>query len=315
MNLTKQELDYIAEKVEEGISNRQIAKELWGRDSFESRIRRAKSEGLLEGDYKPQINFPKILTIDIETAPIKAYVWSIWQQNVGLNQIDTDWYILSFTAKWQHEDEIIYMDKRDSYDDEDDSGMLQVIWELLDTADVVQGQNSQKFDMKKINARFIQQGFKPPSHYKQVDSMLIAKRHFGFTSNRLEYLTDKLCTKYKKQKHKDFSGFELWNECLKGNQDAWFSMESYNKYDVLSTEELIHKLRPWANNYPNINVYNDEVSTSCSCGHDDWEHIGYHYTNLSKFDKFRCTNCYATQRGRVNLLSKIKRQSLKANVI
>lgn len=314
MNLSKEELDYIADKIAEGMSNRQIARDLWGKDSYESRIRTLKKEGVLP--TKDEVSgFPKILTIDIETAPIKGHVWSIWQQNVGLNQIATDWYLLSFTAKWRHKDDIIYMDKRDSYDNEDDSEMLATIWGLLDEADIVQGQNSQKFDTKKLNARFIVNGFKPPSHYKQVDSLLMAKRSFAFTSNRLEYLTDKLCTRYKKSKHAKFSGFELWKECLAGNREAWYEMEDYNKFDVLSTEELIDKLRPWVNNYPNINVYSEGETTQCSCGADDWKHIGYHYTNLSKFDKFVCNECGATQRGRVNLLSKDKRSSLRANVL
>ena len=51
--------------------------------------------------------------------------------------------------------------------------------------------------------------------------MLIAKECFGFTSNKLEYMTDKLCKKYKKLKHGKYAGFELWKECLHGNMDAW----------------------------------------------------------------------------------------------
>ena len=30
---------------------------------------------------------PRVLIVDIETAPILAEVWDIWEQNVGLNQI------------------------------------------------------------------------------------------------------------------------------------------------------------------------------------------------------------------------------------
>jgi hypothetical protein len=92
-------------------------------------------------------------------------------------------------------------------------------------------------------------------------------------------------------------------------------MQDYNCVDVLATEELYHKLRPWVNNHPNINVYTDDVTTLCTCGHDDWTHSGYHYTNLSKFDKFKCNNCGATQRGRVNLIPKNTRKTLKANVL
>ena len=53
---------------------------------------------------------PKIGLIDIETAPIEAHVWGLWDQNVGLNQIKTDWAALSIAAKWMHEDEVWYED-------------------------------------------------------------------------------------------------------------------------------------------------------------------------------------------------------------
>src|SRR5690606_10614258 len=43
---------------------------------------------------------PKVLVFDIETSPIIAHVWSLWDQNVGLNQIMTEWHIMSWSAKW-----------------------------------------------------------------------------------------------------------------------------------------------------------------------------------------------------------------------
>lgn len=66
---------------------------------------------------------PRVLLIDIETAPVMAYVWSLWKQNVGLNQIAREWNILSFCAKWLHEPEIIYHDIRET--PHDDSTLMQ----------------------------------------------------------------------------------------------------------------------------------------------------------------------------------------------
>lgn len=262
-----------------------------------------------------ELNKPKVLFFDIETSPLAGAVWSLWQQNVGLNQIERDWYVLSWSAKWQHEDEVMYQDKSDSWDNEDDSELMKGIWELLDQADIVVGQNSKRFDEKKLNARFIMNGMKPPSSYRSVDLLEIAKRHFGFTSNKLEYMTDKLCKRYKKLKHDQFPGFDLWKECLKGNSEAWVCMADYNKFDVLATEELYSILRPWYKAHPNLNVYTDTEDVLCLCGNDEFEHSGYHYTNASKFDKFRCTECGAETRGKVNLLPKSKRASLRANIV
>lgn len=261
---------------------------------------------------KPNV---KILLFDIETAPCAGAVWGLWQNNVSLNQLERDWYVLSYSAKWKHSDEIIYEDKSKSWDTEDDSELLKGIWALLDEADIVVGQNSKRFDEKKLNARFIINGMKPPSSYRSVDTLEIAKRHFGFTSNKLEYMTHKLCKKYKKLNHGKFAGYELWKQCLKGNPAAWEEMQEYNSFDVLSLEELYDILKPWYKAHPNLNLYDGSLENKCTCGNDEFIHSGYHYTNLSKYDKFQCTDCGAEVRGKVNLLTKEKRDSLTRNIL
>jgi len=84
--------------------------------------------------------------------------------------------------------------------------------ELLDQADILITQNGQAFDSPKINTRFILNGMKPPSPYKHLDTYKIAKKVASFTSNSLEYLTDKLCIKYKKLAHAKFPGMLLWRK-------------------------------------------------------------------------------------------------------
>lgn len=258
---------------------------------------------------------PKVLTLDIETAPIKATVWGIWQQNVPLSRINTDWYCLSWSAKFLDEDEVFYQDKRDSWDTEDDKELLQDIWKLLDEADMVITQNGKKFDIKRLNTRFLLHGMKPPSNFKHVDTLQEAKRWFNFTSNKLEYMTDKLCKTYKKLTHGSYSGNLLWDACLRGDMKAWDEMEEYNIHDVLSLEELYIIMRPYMKLHPNMNVFYDDNKLRCNCGGEEFSHNGYHYTNLSKFDRFSCDACGSEVRGRINLFSKEKRESLRMNVI
>jgi uncharacterized protein YprB with RNaseH-like and TPR domain len=255
---------------------------------------------------------PKVLFFDIETAPILAHVWGLFDQTVGLNQIKSDWHLLAWAAKWMGDppSKIMYMDQRHAKKMSDDKRILQGIWKLLDEADIVVTQNGDAFDIKKLNARFILNGFKPPSSYKQVDTRKIAKRKFGFTSNKLEYMTDKLNRSYKKQKHSKFSGFELWTECLAGNKEAWREMEKYNKYDVLSLEELYHKLQPWDNSI-NPNLYSSGNSLVCACGSENFKKGGYSYTAKGKFQRYVCLDCGAETRGTSNLFTAEKRTSLR----
>jgi hypothetical protein len=131
---------------------------------------------------------PKVLLLDIETSPIISYVWALFDQNIALNQIKTDWHLLSWAAKWLDSDKVMYMDQRNVKNIENDKKLLQHIWKLLDEADVVIWQNGDKFDGKKLNARFIMNGMKPPSSYKTIDTLKLAKKYFGFTVINLNIL-------------------------------------------------------------------------------------------------------------------------------
>jgi DNA polymerase elongation subunit (family B) len=158
-----------------------------------------------------------VLIFDIETAPILAYVWGLHDQNVGLNQIYRDSYVIAWAAKWlgQPASSVIYRDLRNAKNKFDDQPLLKEMWRLLNKADVVITQNGRNFDSKRLNARFIIHGMRPPRPYQHWDTLQVSRRVAKFTSHKLEYMTDKVNTKYKKLKHKKFPGFELWQECLK----------------------------------------------------------------------------------------------------
>lgn len=252
------------------------------------------------GKLKPG---PRIVTLDIETAPIQAFVWGTYDVNVGLEMIQEDWSILSFSAKWLGEPKVIYHDTggRGREKVRDDRDLLGKLWALLDEADVVIAQNGVAFDIRKINARLIAAGFKPYSPIRVVDTMLAAKRRFGFTSNKLAWLSQKL-TKAKKLTHKKFPGFELWAACLRDEAAAWKEMRRYNQVDVIATEELYLKLRPWIENHPNFAAYVDCDDPACTrCGSKNVQRRGRTVTNAGEYPRFQCTDCGGWSRGRQTL--------------
>jgi DNA polymerase elongation subunit (family B) len=272
-------------------------------------------ERMKKSKVKP-LNGPRVLVFDIETAPILAYVWGLWENNVGLNQIHSDWYVLSWAAKWLHDpnSKIMCQSQRYAEDIEDDREILQGIWELLDAADVVVTQNGKSFDQKKLNARFVIHGMMPPSSYKHIDTKILAKKHFKFTSNRLDYMTAALGTTHQKSKHSKFSGFDLWKECLLGNQDAWEEMLKYNKKDVLALQDLYRKLIPWDNSV-NFNLYHPGTTNVCKCGSKEFKLQGFAYTQTGKFQRYRCKGCGCESRDRVNLLNDDKKESIKVGTV
>lgn len=243
----------------------------------------------------------KVLIFDIETSPMIAYVWGLRDQNISLNQLQSDWYVMAWSAKWLGDpaSKVIYCDQRRAKRIENDREILKPLWKLLDEADVVITQNGKNFDGPKLNARFITHGMKPPSPYKHLDTYQIVRRVAKFTSNKLEYLTNKLCTKYKKLHHKKFPGMSLWTECLAGNKEAWDEMKKYNVHDVLSTEEFYTKIRAWAPAAMTTAYSVQNPTCSCSvCGHKGkMIKQGFTISKKGKYQRWQCQACGAWSLG------------------
>lgn len=256
---------------------------------------------------------PEIVTLDIETSPLQSLHWRLWKENIGLNQIGDEWTVLSFCAKWLGKREVIYEDVSEQTDFRDDSLLLGKLWEVLDRADFVIAQNGKGFDLKKIRARMVMHGMPPFSPVIVIDTMLIAKEVFGFTSNRLEWLSTYL-SKIKKLKHNKFPGMELWKECLAGNRAAWDEMRKYNIVDVRSTEQVYLSLRPWAVGHPNVAAYWPDEEMRCpKCGSKSLQQRGYSYTQTGQYHRYCCNGCGGWSRSRYTINSTGKRRSLLSN--
>ena len=231
----------------------------------------------------------KTLVFDIETAPSQAFVWGAWKQNIGLNMdVRPEGYLMSIAYKWLGEEDVHYLESRT----EDDSVIAAKFARVLDEADFVIAHNGKKFDIPVMNTRFIVNNIKPPSPYKVIDTLTIAKKEMRFRRNSLAHLAEVLECNHKKLKHSQFAGFDLWAECMKGNPEAWAEMELYNRYDVIVLEEVYLKLRPWASNHPNINTGDDGNIMCCpKCGSLDLIRSGYFHTNKGKYQRYACKSC------------------------
>lgn len=236
---------------------------------------------------------PKILVLDIETAPKLAYVWGLWDNNVSLSQLVSDTYVLCWAAKWleddyYHYDSLHFHKAKWEKDPEDDVKILKSAWKMLDEADYVLAHNV-KFDVGTLNSRFIQQGMKPPSSYKLIDTLRIAKQNFKFTSNKLQFITDVLT----KDNKMDAGGFETWraicsDKCVK----AFDKMMEYNIKDVEILEEVYLKLRAWDkkhHNRANSTALDEVVCNACLS--NNIKKNGYYLTNTQKYLKFKCSDC------------------------
>lgn len=255
---------------------------------------------------------PKILVLDIETSPMITYTFGINDQFIGLPQVVQESYIISFSAKWygSPENEVYYMDQRNVKDLSNNKKLLQEIWKLMDKADIILGQNSKRFDVKRLNTEFELNGLGKPSSFRQLDTLTIAKQNFNLPSYKLEYMSKRFCIKHKKSGHKKFAGIDLWKECLNNNLDAWKEMEKYNIKDVLTTEELYSVFSKWDSSI-DFSVYSEDLNKTCNCGSKKFKSKGYRYTNTGKFKRYICKTCNKESQSKINLLTKEKKASLK----
>lgn len=257
-----------------------------------------------------RLSKPKILVLDIETAPLKVYNWSLWQDSTSVNMIAEEWQILAVCAKWLGQ-KPMYHDIRNF---KTDKFLLKWVHTLLDEADIVITQNGKSFDIKKINARLIAEGFKPYSPIRQIDTKEVAHKHFGFTSNKLEWM-GKNVAKVPKSQHKKFPGFELWAECLKGNVAAWNEMRKYNIQDVVATEKLYLKMRPWIEGHPNLATYSPTgTALECpKCGSAEVQRRGMSVTQTGSYQRFSCQACGGWSRSRKTSLPPERNKLLLSN--
>lgn len=255
---------------------------------------------------------PRILIFDIETAPMKAYVWGKWKQDIASSQFISDWYVLSWSAKWLNNNNIMsdVLSPQEALN-ENDERVVKSLWHLFDQSDIIIAHNAQRFDVPKMNARFIINGLNPPSPYRIIDTLLVARKNFAFTSNKLDDLAE-----YFNIDHKKETSFALWDRCVNGDQDALNYMEEYNVKDVDILEKVYLRLRPWIKNHPNLSLYFENEEETCPyCGSTNLADTGtYTYTNVSKFSNVRCLDCHAVSRRRTSEYPKDKRKNLITSV-
>lgn len=249
-----------------------------------------------KGIKKVNKNLPKILIFDIETAPLKAYVWERWNQNIGTTQLISEWFMLTWSAKWLY-DNTIYSDTitPDEVVNEDDSRICKSIWKLLNEADIVVAHYGDKFDIPILNGRFAVHGLKPTTPFQSIDTKKVAAKKFKFSSNKLE----ELAKIFKIPINKLDTDFTLWRGCMEGNPESLKYMQKYNDQDILVLEELYLKIRPWINSHPNVGLYMESDTPVCSnCGSSNLTDTHKHYrTSVGKYRVYQC-ECGALSRVR-----------------
>ena len=239
---------------------------------------------------KEQSTDVRTLILDIETMPLEAYVWGLWDQNINIGNIKEHGGMLSWSAKWL-DDEHIYFSSEHHFGRK---AMVESIWEMMDEADEVVGWNSNRFDVPHLNTEFLKMGLGPPSPYKKVDLMRTVKSVFKFPSNKLDYISQVMGFGQKVA----HEGFPLWVACMEGDEEAWDKMREYNEHDVILTEQHYNKLLPWITTGVNRSaVKGGHVCPNC--GSDHLHSRGNTTTLLLTYKRYQCQACGSWSRAKV----------------
>lgn len=304
--ISQKKLNEIKQMKEDGLNAEEIA------NNLNVAMRTARRYLRLVNNKRGKQNkIPKILLIDIETAPMICTVWGLYKQRIHHQNKLYDWFILSWSAKWLNDSKIL-SDVVTSSEaiNKDDKRIMESMWDLLEESNVVLAHNGDRFDVRKINYRFLINGMKPTTPYQTIDTLKVAKRHFASSAYNLDYLCNELGLRVKID-----TDYKLWKDCLEGNSTALKEMERYNKQDVLALEDLYMILRPWIRSHPNIGLYTElDVPVCSNCGSEDLIWKGYYYTPAGRFRSGRCNNCGAIFRSRYSDLTKEERKNLLISV-
>lgn len=232
----------------------------------------------------------RILTLDIETSPSLAHVWALWKQDISPTMLAEIGGVIAFAAKWHDKREVsFYSDFHDGHE-----AMIAKAHEMIDEADVVVHYNGSAFDMKHLNREFLLAGLAPPSPVQEIDLFKVVKQRFRFLSNRLNSVVKELGIG-EKVSH---TGFDLWKRCMAGDEKAWDLMRRYNKQDVVITERLYMRLRPWVKTHPHVAITAGPDAQQCGrCGSTKLQRRGTATTSLGVFQRYQCQSCGGWSRG------------------
>lgn len=228
----------------------------------------------------------KILIIDIEWRPTKAYVWQAWKQDITPDKIIEHGGLLCFAAKYLGDKDMFF---HADWTDGGHAMMLEEAHRLLSEADAVVTYNGDKYDIPKLLGEFALAGMPPPPPVTSID-VLRAVKKLGFFMNRLGFIGP-LFGLGGKVKH---SGFEMWVDIEAGNKSAMKKMERYNKQDVRLLEKLYKKVLPYIKNHPHLGAGKHECG---ACRSNNTQKRGFRRTKHFLVQRIQCQDCGSWSEG------------------
>lgn len=232
---------------------------------------------------------PRILVLDIETAPALVYAYDLRTEYINPSMIVEPSRVLCFAAKWHGDSRTMFYSEWTH----GRSDMIDEAWRLLDEADIVVTYNGVRFDVPHLQREMLLEGCTPPAPWIDVDLLQTVRREFKFMSARLGYVVEQLGLDAKG----DPGGFDTWRGVLHGIRKAQTRMEKYNRQDVVITDQLFAHLRAtgWLR-MPHAGLFGGSMHACHACGSTRLTPDGIARTRMSAWLRLSCSDCGAHNR-------------------
>lgn len=245
---------------------------------------------------------PRILFYDCETSPLQAWVWGTGEQYIRHQQLIRGyqrWGIICITYCWNDGEPAKSIDW--GYEEQDTKKVVAEFDEIVKQADHLIGKNSDRFDVKMINACRMFAGLPgmPEWMLSKDDLEKQMRRYFRLPSQSLDYISGQLGLGGKiKMELQDWI-----NICEKNGEglQSFNRMIEYGKKDTEDTRALWNRLVEHFDPKFNMNAYIEGTTGRCKhadCGSVNITRNGSRTSGGVKYQCYKCSLCgrYAGRR-------------------
>jgi DNA polymerase elongation subunit (family B) len=186
-----------------------------------------------------------VLYLDLEVSKSMVFNYGLRVPSTYINPEDLyrEFYIICWSASYVGKDtvwsECVTTKEAKKWDDK---RILFRLHELMESADILAGHNIDKFDLRKVNARFLLNGLEPITGKRTLDTLKIARSKFAFESNRLDYISQKLGLRPKD----DIRNSDWLKIVTTGDEKTLKKVNKYCKGDVRSGKGVLEKLMKYS---------------------------------------------------------------------
>lgn len=203
-------------------------------------------------------------------------------------------YLMCYAYKWLGDKKTTFVGRHDfkTYNE-----FVQSLVNLLNEANVVIAHNAIKFDNKMSNTFFVTEKILPPSPFKTIDTLQVARSVFKFPSNSLNDLAEFLGLGSKKK----ITYADLEDDYMTDNPSERTKrhMRLYTIKDVDLLEQIYLIERPYMKTHPNMAALLRKPFACTRCGSSNLQSRGEKTFGTGTFHYYSCNDCGAYPRDRI----------------